>query len=131
MQISPGRARKNPIRDLQDKVGTANANTSLDSKLITDSISSLVSPPVPDTELLQQFVLQFLQHDGYVETARAFAEEMQVEKESLSLDPNTHIEGVNIKDDEDAHRRQRMFHLLISRICTLTLDRYQKGHSRG
>lgn len=55
-------------------------------------------------------VLQFLQHDGYVETARAFAEEMHAEKGALSLDADVEIEGINIKDDEDANKRQREFH---------------------
>jgi Ran-binding protein 9/10 len=48
-----------------------------------------------------------LQHDGYVETARAFAEEIHTEKKALSLD-DTEIEGINIKDDEDANSRQRI-----------------------
>jgi Ran-binding protein 9/10 len=52
-------------------------------------------------------VLQFLQHDGYVETARAFAEEIHAEKKALTIDPNTVVEGINIKDDEDANNRQR------------------------
>jgi hypothetical protein len=49
-----------------------------------------------------------LQHDGYVETARAFAEELQAEKAALRLDPDEPIEGINIRDDEDAHNRQRI-----------------------
>ena len=52
-------------------------------------------------------MLQFLQHDGYIETARAFAEEVQTQKQALSLDPDKPIEGINITDDEDANRRQR------------------------
>lgn len=59
-------------------------------------------------------VLQFLQHDGYVETARAFAEEIQSEKRDLSLDANAPVEGINIKDDEDANRRQRKINPLDS-----------------
>ncbi|KAK6951060.1 hypothetical protein Daesc_007589 [Daldinia eschscholtzii] len=53
-------------------------------------------------------VLQFLQHDGYVETARAFAEEIHAEKRDLQIDERTAIPGINIKDDEDAHHRQRI-----------------------
>lgn len=59
-----------------------------------------------ETELIQALVLQFLQHDGYVETARAFAEEINAEKKALSLDPNAPIEGINVKDDEHANKRQ-------------------------
>jgi len=54
-------------------------------------------------------VLQFLTHDGYVETARAFAEEVHSEKKALSLDPNAIIDGVDVKEDEDAGHRQRRF----------------------
>jgi hypothetical protein len=62
-----------------------------------------------ETDVIQALVLQFLQHDGYVETARAFAEDMKVQKEALSLDPGLKVDGVNIRDDEDANNRQRKF----------------------
>ncbi|KAF4996526.1 hypothetical protein FGRMN_4455 [Fusarium graminum] len=69
--------------------------------------SSLV-PGMGETDLIQALVLQFLQHDGYVETARAFAEDMKVQKEALSLDPGVTVDGVSIRDDEDANNRQRI-----------------------
>ena len=70
--------------------------------------SSLVQG-MSETDVIQALVLQFLQHDGYVETARAFAEDMKVQKEALSLDPGFKVDGVNIRDDEDANNRQRKF----------------------
>ncbi|KAI1140323.1 SPRY domain-containing protein [Hypoxylon sp. FL0543] len=72
------------------------------------NIEKLVSPPMGETELIQQLVLQFLQHDGYVETARAFAEEIHAEKQALQIDPRAQVPGINIRDDEDAHHRQRI-----------------------
>ncbi|KAK3327322.1 hypothetical protein B0T19DRAFT_484453 [Cercophora scortea] len=79
-------------------------------KMISEGIKSAdtskLAPPLNETELIQQLVLQFLRHDGYVETARAFAEEIHAEKRALSLDPADAIEGINIKDDEDANNRQ-------------------------
>ncbi|KAK9791209.1 putative SPRY domain-containing protein [Seiridium cardinale] len=72
------------------------------------STAKLAGPSTSETDLIQQLVLQFLQHDGYVETARAFAEEIQSEKQALSLDAGAPVEGINIKDDEDANRRQRI-----------------------
>lgn len=72
--------------------------------------SSLVQG-MSETDVIQALVLQFLQHDGYVETARAFAEDMKVQKEALSLDPGLKVDGVNIRDDEDANNRQREFYL--------------------
>ena len=62
-----------------------------------------------ETDLIQSLVLQFLQHDGYVETARAFAEDMKLQKEALNLDPEATVPGINIKDDEDANNRQRRY----------------------
>lgn len=66
-----------------------------------------------ETDLIQALVLQFLQHDGYVESARAFAEDMRIQKEALSLDPGVKVDGVNIKDDEDANNRQRKHCLFL------------------
>ncbi|AEO62326.1 uncharacterized protein THITE_2106386 [Thermothielavioides terrestris NRRL 8126] len=70
--------------------------------------TSRLVPGLSETDLIQQLVLQFLQHDGYVETARAFAEELQAEKTALRLDPSEPVKGINIRDDEDAHNRQRI-----------------------
>jgi len=54
----------------------------------------------------QGMVLQFLQHDGYIETARAFTDEIFAEKKNLSLSPNEEVRGTSIRDDEDAANRQ-------------------------
>ncbi|KAG6358743.1 hypothetical protein INS49_012262 [Diaporthe citri] len=75
-------------------------------KEIEQADTTKLAPPLSETELIQQLVLQFLQHDGYVDTARAFAQEIQSEKQSLCLDPNEEIPGIDIKDDEDANNRQ-------------------------
>ncbi|OBR07537.1 SPRY domain-containing protein [Colletotrichum higginsianum IMI 349063] len=79
----------------------------IQSEISQTSTASLV-PAMNETELIQALVLQFLQHDGYVETARAFAEEINAEKKALSLDPDAPIEGINVKDDEHANKRQRI-----------------------
>ncbi|RFU34198.1 hypothetical protein B7463_g2112, partial [Scytalidium lignicola] len=73
----------------------------------TTSVAKL-APPLNETELIQSLVLQFLTHDGYVETARAFAEETHEEKKSLNLDPEAVIPGFDVKEDEDASHRQRI-----------------------
>ncbi|KAL2157349.1 hypothetical protein VTH06DRAFT_6167 [Thermothelomyces fergusii] len=81
-------------------------------KMIEDEIrladTSKLVPGLSETDLIQQLVLQFLQHDGYVETARAFAEELQAEKKALQLDPQAPVKDISIRDDEDAHNRQRI-----------------------
>ncbi|ROT35323.1 SPRY domain-containing protein [Sodiomyces alkalinus F11] len=70
-------------------------------------VSSLTSPAMNETNFIQALVLQFLQHDGYVETARAFAEEIHEEKKALNPDPNAPIEDIPVRDDEHASKRQR------------------------
>ncbi|CAN8106356.1 unnamed protein product [Discula destructiva] len=85
---------KKEIRNLEAEIKRADTNK--------------LAPPLNETGLIQALVLQFLQHDGYVDTARAFASEIQAEKQALCLDPNEKVPGIDIKDDEDANNRQRI-----------------------
>ncbi|OIW23572.1 SPRY-domain-containing protein [Coniochaeta ligniaria NRRL 30616] len=75
---------------------------------IRQSDTSKLVPGLNETELIQQLVLQHLQHDGYVETARAFAEEIVAEKTRLRLDPEEPVASINVRDDEDARKRQQI-----------------------
>ena len=68
----------------------------------------MLAPGLKEHELIEQLVLQFLQHDGYVETARAFAEELRDVKVALRQDENEEIPGISIRDDKDARNRQRI-----------------------
>ncbi|KAH7025871.1 CTLH/CRA C-terminal to lish motif domain-containing protein [Microdochium trichocladiopsis] len=85
----------------------AKEQQAIQESIAQTSIERLV-PGMDETELIQQLVLQFLQHDGYVETARAFADEIHQEKQALNLNSNKTIDSATIKDDEDANRRQRI-----------------------
>lgn len=65
-----------------------------------------------------------------METARAFAEDIKLQKEALNLDPNVTVDGINIKDDEDANNRQSRLtnlHLLVANANTQCRD--SKSHS--
>lgn len=66
-------------------------------------------------------MLQFLQQDGYVETARAFAEEIHGEKLALRTDPSQAIEGISVRDDEDANKRQRIRRAVLEGDVDLAL----------
>ncbi|KAA8564967.1 hypothetical protein EYC84_010736 [Monilinia fructicola] len=77
-------------------------------KEIASTSTIKLAPPLSETELIQSLVLQFLTHDGYVDTARAFADEVHSEKKALNMDPDVVIGGFNIKEDEDAGHRQRI-----------------------
>lgn len=60
-----------------------------------------------ETDLIQALVMQFLQHDGYVETAKAFATDLKVQTEALTVNAQPKAAIINIRDDEDADNRQR------------------------
>lgn len=79
--------------------------TRIHAEIAKTSTSSL--SPLKERDLVQSLVLQFLQHDGYIQTARAFAQEIQGEKKALSIDPNAIVEDISVKDDEHATKRQR------------------------
>ena len=51
---------------------------------------------------------QYLSHDGYVETARAFAKEVRAEARALKGTPEPKLEGyLSMEEDHDAMDRQR------------------------
>ncbi len=52
-------------------------------------------------------VIQYLTHEGYVETARAFAGEVHEEKQALSTGETATIQELDVRQDEDAGHRQR------------------------
>ena len=64
-------------------------------------------PPLDETSLIQQLVAQYLAHEGYVEAAEAFAEEVRVESDSLSLNRGDPGKDFRIKEDPDVIHRQR------------------------
>ncbi|KAL2264727.1 hypothetical protein VTJ83DRAFT_7237 [Remersonia thermophila] len=84
--------------------------------------TSRLLPGLSETSLIQELVLQFLQHDGYVETARAFAEELEAEKSALRLDPSEPFKAFNIRDDEDAHNRQRIRRAVLEGDIDLAME---------
>jgi len=78
------------------------------NKEIAKTKTSTLRPPLDESSLIQELVAQFLAHDGYVETARAFAEEVRREKQSLNNALPAAIQaGAAERDDTDAVHRQR------------------------
>ncbi|EHK98633.1 hypothetical protein M7I_5516 [Glarea lozoyensis 74030] len=84
---------------------------------IASTSTAKLAPPMNETDLIQSLpsntfdiaqVLQFLTHDGYIETARAFADEVHSEKSALALDKTTVVESFSVKEDKDAGHRQQM-----------------------
>lgn len=65
--------------------------------------------------------MQFLQHDGYIETARAFAEDLRIQNEALRSTSNSKS-SISLRDDEDANNRQRIRRAVLDGDIDLALD---------
>lgn len=66
-----------------------------------------------ETELIHQLIGQYLAHDGYVETARAFADETIEEARALANDEDADIPYAEAVDDLDALNRQSRWTSLL------------------
>lgn len=82
---------------------------------ISKAKTSQLRPPRDESSLIQELVAQFLAHDGYVETAKAFAEEIRREKGFLDNALPLTAPTVPEKDDTDAVHRQSKSSPALSR----------------
>lgn len=69
-----------------------------------------------ETALIQELVAQYLAHDGYVETARAFAQEVRDQRRQLGDDDA--LEAMDPAEDIHAINRQSKQGLLHRAILT-------------
>lgn len=78
---------------------------------ISDDINSIdvsqLHPPLDENALVKELVAQFLAHDGYVKSAKAFAEEVQAENGTLKSGAASFLDNFSVEDDIDAVNRQR------------------------
>ena len=91
---------------------------------IRSTSTATLQPPLDETALLQELVAQFLAHDGYVETARAFAEEAAAESAALENGHKEPLKKYEVEEDVEAINRQSMLAChRPSRSIPLTSDR--------
>ncbi|DAA79787.1 TPA_exp: putative Ran-binding protein (RanBP10) [Trichophyton benhamiae CBS 112371] len=69
---------------------------------------STLHPTLDESEFMQKLVAQFLAHDGYVETAKIFAQEVQDEKRALQTSGEVSMKELEVEDDVDAINRQKI-----------------------
>ncbi|KXG51878.1 SPla/RYanodine receptor SPRY [Penicillium griseofulvum] len=67
-----------------------------------------LQPPLDESTLLQELVAQFLAHDGYVDTARAFAEEVATETLALQNGRNAPLKKYEVEEDREAINRNKI-----------------------
>ncbi|PLB37704.1 putative Ran-binding protein (RanBP10) [Aspergillus candidus] len=75
---------------------------------IRSTSTANLQPPLDETALLQELVAQFLAHDGYVETARAFAEEVAAESAALENGHKEPLKKYEVEEDVEAINRQKI-----------------------
>jgi len=99
------------VFDINDKM---HKETTRVSREITRARTTTLRPPREESSLIQELVAQFLAHDGYVETAKAFADEIRAEKQSLNSALPTVTPARPDRDDADAVHRQQMRRAILS-----------------
>lgn len=83
---------------------------------------SKLNPPLDEDSLLKELVAQFLAHDGYVETRKAFAEEVLTEEDTLKSGRATTLDNYAVEEDTDAVNRQRKLTLISAKSHTWVAD---------
>ncbi|KAJ6104147.1 SPla/RYanodine receptor SPRY [Penicillium sp. IBT 18751x] len=75
---------------------------------INNTSTDTLQPPLDESTLLQELVAQFLAHDGYVETARAFAEEVATETAALQNGQQEPLKKYEVEEDREAINRNKI-----------------------
>lgn len=75
-------------------------------KSIRGTTLSSMHPSQDENTFIQELVAQFLSHDGYVETAQAFAQEVKKENAALKKGRALPLQDYHVEEDVDAIHRQ-------------------------
>jgi Ran-binding protein 9/10 len=86
----------------------AREQMAVESEIMATKPTSL-RPPSDEDTLIQELVAHFLAHDGYVETAKAFASERRAASAALRGTQDSSPGAIDVEDDLDAVNRQSEF----------------------
>ena len=68
---------------------------------------SSIHPTLDETETMQELISQYLNHEGWVETAKQFSQDVQSQRQSLFGAKTAKLLGP--QDDADALNRQSKY----------------------
>ncbi|KAL9046246.1 MAG: hypothetical protein Q9214_000873 [Letrouitia sp. 1 TL-2023] len=85
----------------------ARQKSDIEDEINKVSIASL-RPDLDESALVKELVAQYLTHDGFVETAKAFAAELRAEAGALQNDLPTSLGDSLVQEDLDAANRQQI-----------------------
>ncbi|RVX72661.1 hypothetical protein B0A52_04059 [Exophiala mesophila] len=103
--------RQRHVFDIDERMDTERETV---MREVSKAKTSALRPPRDESSLIQELVAQFLAHDGYVETAKAFAEEIRREKGFLDNALPLTAPTVPETDDTDAVYRQKIRRAILS-----------------
>jgi hypothetical protein len=89
--------------------------------------TSALYPPLTERQLIHRLIAQYLAHDGYVNTARAFAGEVSDENNALN-GSNLPTEELEPEEDNDAINRQSRFENQVQWLYAYTMHRDSHRH---
>lgn len=75
---------------------------------INNTTVASLKPGADETSLVHELIAQYLAHDGYVETARAFAAEVREESNALATGGTSNVKDLEPEEDLDAINRQKI-----------------------
>ncbi|KAJ5233394.1 SPla/RYanodine receptor SPRY [Penicillium citrinum] len=75
---------------------------------INSTSTDTLQPPLDESTLLQELVAQFLAHDGYVDTAHSFAQEVATETAALQSGHGTPLKKYEVEEDHHAIHRNKI-----------------------
>ncbi|KAL9000973.1 MAG: hypothetical protein Q9169_000457 [Polycauliona sp. 2 TL-2023] len=78
------------------------------SEAIISTDSSTLHSHVDEDSFVKDLVAQLFAHDGFVETAKAFADEVRAESRALDLNTEESHPNLSIEEDLDATNRQQI-----------------------
>ncbi|KAI4165874.1 MAG: hypothetical protein LQ342_000305 [Letrouitia transgressa] len=85
----------------------ARQKSDIEDEINKASIASL-RPDLDESALVKELVAQYLTHDGFVETAKAFAAELRAEAGALQNELPTSLGDSLVQEDLDAANRQQI-----------------------
>ncbi|KAF2091266.1 ran-binding protein [Saccharata proteae CBS 121410] len=75
---------------------------------ISNTSVTALRAPLDETSLIHELIAQYLAHDGYVDTARAFAAEAREESRALTTSGASTVKDLEPEEDIDAINRQKI-----------------------
>ncbi|EWC43639.1 hypothetical protein DRE_01526 [Drechslerella stenobrocha 248] len=117
-KLYPAVGMKKPGEHIRVNFGQEEFNFDIDDYMKTERLRACqdiddtpvdkLCPPLEEAALIQSLIASYLQHDGFVETAKAFQQDLQAEQNALESGKPGSAKPIELMEDKDALRRQNI-----------------------